>query len=412
MYRVVTEPGQPVRQIHKRVEFFAPISSPTFCGSCHDVTLFNGFRLEEAFSEYRVSPAARRGISCQDCHMGKVQGVVSGYNEGPAAIIGGVETRPRKLTSHFFGGPDYSVIHPAIFPHNTEAQQMATIEEWLQFDHKAGWGTAAFEQDVPRHSAFPERWRSVDDRYDAREILNQQFERLEWAKTKRLEVLRNGYHIGEIKVLRADRRGIRFKVEVKNATDGHNAPTGFTGERLIWLHVIVTDQEGTVIVTSGDLDPNGDLRDQESQYVHSGELPLDRQLFNLQSRFLVTNVRGGERLRVIPIPYPVTALPRVLPAAISLVLTGEPLTERNHKKGIEPLGHRWAKYRIRQSALTGHGPYTATIELKSAMVPANLIHAIQDVGFDYGMSAREVADAVGAGHVILWDRTVTFNVDG
>ncbi len=201
-------------------------------------------------------------------------------------------------------------------------------------------------------------------------------------------------------------------MEVKSVTEGHNVPTGFTGERLIWLHVIVTDREGTVIFTSGDLDPNGDLRDQESQYVHSGELPLDGQLFNLQSRFVVTNVRGTERLRVIPIPYPVTALPRVLPTTVSLILTGEPLTERNHKKGIEPLGHRWAKYRINKSALTGNSPYTAAIELKSAMVPANLVHAIQDVGFDYGMSAREVADAVRDGHVILWERTVTFNVDG
>ena len=33
------------------------------CGSCHDVTLPDGFRLEEAFSEYKLSPAAREGIS-------------------------------------------------------------------------------------------------------------------------------------------------------------------------------------------------------------------------------------------------------------------------------------------------------------------------------------------------------------
>ena len=42
-------------------------------------------------------------------------------------------------------GPDYSVIHPGIFPHNAEAQQLATIAEWLKFDHKAGWGTDKFE---------------------------------------------------------------------------------------------------------------------------------------------------------------------------------------------------------------------------------------------------------------------------
>ncbi len=137
-YRVVTDPKKPGRQVHKEIKLFKSISTPVFCGTCHDVTLFNGFRLEEAFSEYRMSPAAARGETCQDCHMGKIQGVASGYETGPAAVVGGVETKPRKLTNHFFAGPDYSVIHPGIFPHNAEAQQIATLKEWLQFDVAAG----------------------------------------------------------------------------------------------------------------------------------------------------------------------------------------------------------------------------------------------------------------------------------
>ncbi len=80
--------------------------------------------------------------------MGKVQGRFLGednYDFGPAAVVGGEPTTPRKLTNHFFGGPDYSIIHPGIFPHNAEAQQMATLAEWLQFDHEAGWGADEFE---------------------------------------------------------------------------------------------------------------------------------------------------------------------------------------------------------------------------------------------------------------------------
>ena len=56
-YRVITDPEEPGRKIHKEITQFASISQPIFCGTCHDVTLFNGFRLEEAFSEYRLSPA-------------------------------------------------------------------------------------------------------------------------------------------------------------------------------------------------------------------------------------------------------------------------------------------------------------------------------------------------------------------
>ena len=42
--------------IHENVGQFEQISTSSFCGSCHDVNLFNGFRLEEAFSEYKNSP--------------------------------------------------------------------------------------------------------------------------------------------------------------------------------------------------------------------------------------------------------------------------------------------------------------------------------------------------------------------
>jgi len=409
-YRVVTDPNKPGRKIHVKVKQFAPISTSTFCGSCHDVTLFNGFRLEEAFSEYRTSPAAARGVTCQDCHMGRIQGIPSGYERGPAAMVGGVPTAPRKITNHFFAGPDYSVIHPGIFPHNIQAQQMATMAEWLQFDFKAGWGTDKFEDKISETHKFPKRWQSVDDRYDAREILNDQFKKLRWAREKRIEVYHNGYGMPKIETLQANMDGIRFRVKVVNKTDGHNTPTGFSGERLVWLHVTVTDRNGKVVFESGDLDPNGDLRDAESAYVHNGELPLDTYLFNLQSKFVHINVRGGERFQVIPIPYTVTSLPIVRPTTQSLILTGEPTTERNHRNGIEALGHRWATYKIKGSSMTGKGLYKAVVQLKVAPVPVNLIAAVQSVGFDYEMSARAIADAVAAGHEILYEKKIIFKI--
>lgn len=409
-YRVVTDPKKPGRQIHKEVKQFKSISTPMFCGTCHDVTLFNGFRLEEAFSEYRTSPAAARGETCQDCHMGKVQGVASGYEHGPAAIVGGVPTMPRKLTNHFFAGPDYSIIHPGIFPHNAEAQRMATLREWLQFDVAAGWGADAFEEKVKDDSGFPERWQSVDDRYDAREIIDYQLNRLEWATEQRLEVLRNGYLLGDVITDKADKDGIEFRVQVKSATDGHNVPTGFTGERLVWLDVTVTDGDGKVIFRSGDRDPNGDLRDGHSSYVHAGKVPIDPYLFSLQSYFVTQNGRGGEIEHVIPIPYPFISLPRVLPSPVSLVFTGEPPTERNHKRGIEPLGERWGEYEIDASALTGKGPYKATIKMFQQPAPVNLLIAIQSVGFDYGLSPAAAGKALVAGTQLLWEKSLTFDI--
>jgi cytochrome c553 len=409
-YRVVTKPGEKGRQIHTKSIKFAPISASTFCGTCHDVTLLNGFRLEEAFSEYRESPAAARGETCQDCHMGKIQGKVSGYNMGPGAVVGGVPTKPRKLTNHTFAGPDYSLVHPGIFPHNAEAQQLASLENWLEYDHKAGWGTDAFEDKVSDDFKFPKAWESVDDRYDARDILNIQFKRLASVRKLRLEVLRNGYGIGDMTTDSADTSGIEFNVQVKNLTDGHSVPTGFTGERLVWLHVKVKDSKGKLVFESGDSDPNGDVRDNESSFVHAGKMPLDKQLFTLQSRFLVQSVRGGERERTVTIPYSTTSLPFLRPTRLSLILTGESTIERNHRKGIPTLSDRWANYSIDGDKLTGKGRYTATIELKAQMFPVNLITTIQVVGFDYGLSPREVADAVVGGREVLVKKTLTFDV--
>ena len=172
----------------------------------------------------------------------------------------------------------------------------------------------------------------------------------------------------------------------------------------------MTDSDGKVVFVTGDHDPNGDLRDRESSYVHAGKLPLDEQLFDLRSRFVVSNLRGGEREQIIPIPYPITTIPFVRPSIQSLILTGEPATERVHRRSIEPLGHLWAKYEIDGDMLTGKGPYKAKISLKAGMAPANLVGAIQGRGFDYGMSAQEVVAGVAAGYEALWEKEVTLEM--
>ena len=409
-YRVVTDPEAKGRKIHAEARHFPDLSTSGFCGSCHDVNLFNGFRLEEAFSEYKNSPAAKNGVSCQDCHMGKIQGLPSGYNQGPAAMVGGVPTVDRKATNHFFAGPDYSLVHPGIFPHNDEAARLASLAEWLEFDYDAGWGTDAFEDTLQDDHPFPERWESIDDRYEARGILSYQFKRLEWARDKRLEVLRNGYVLGQV-ATEENWRGLKISVEVENGIDGHNVPTGFIAERLVWLFVEVQDKNGSTIFQSGDLDPNGDVRDSHSLYVHNGDLPLDKQLFTLQSRFLTRNVRGGEREQVLAVNFSIDPLPFIRPSTRSTVLTGQPAGARIHRYGIPPNGVRTASYRVPAKTLKGNAAYRVTVQLKAAMVPVNLIDAIKGVGFDFNMSARQIADRVVAGHEVLWEKTLVIGAN-
>src|SRR5690606_1784232 len=62
----------------------------------------------------------------------------------------------------------------------------------------------------------------------------------------------------------------------------------------------------------------------------------------------------------------------------------------------------WADYRAGKKKLSGPGTYAVTAKLIAGMVPINLIDEIKDVGFDYGMSAHQVALGVrfGVGDVL------------
>ena len=406
-FRVNIERGQAGRAIHTRIETLDQISTSSFCGTCHDVNEPNGFRLEEAFSEYKASPAAARGVSCQDCHMSTEPGRASGYAEAPAAIVGGIPTRARKRTNHTFAGPDYSVIHPGIFPHNPQATDMATIREWLTFDVEAEWGTDEFEANVTNTDEFPERWRFADDRYDARQVVDDNLALLAEVDEQRLALLRAGYELGEINVKEAGRGGIKFEIQVSSGTDGHNVPTGLDAERIVYLHVTVFDSRGETVFESGGRDPNGDLLDLHSTYVHDGLLERDSQLFSLQSPFLTRMVRGGEREQVLAVNHSVDPLPFLRPPTRATSLLARPVGARKHRRTLPPLKGRWAEDEVSAQELAGsQPPYEVTVRLIAQMVPVNLIHEIQGVGFDYYMSPRAVADGVVAGAQTIWQRRV------
>lgn len=355
--------------------------------------------------------------------MGVKPGVAAGYETGPAAIVGGVATADRKITNHYFAGPDYPIIHPGIFPLNAKAVKeesekddptadgLATIREWLTFDYKAGWGTDDFEDTVSQDYVFPERWESIDDRFDAREIIDENLELLAWGQQQRVEILRVGYVLGDIITLNADETGIKFKVQVRNGTDGHDVPTGFDAERVVFLQVTVTDRTGHVVMKSGDLDPNGDVRDLHSLYVHNGELPLDDQLFSLQSKFITRNVRGGEREQILPINYSLDPLPFLRPESRATIIYGRPAAARKQRRTIPPLQERWPQYTVDGSQLSGLGPYSANIKLIAAMIPINLLSEIILAGIDYDMTPRQLADGVRDGHIIVWEKNITFDVD-
>ncbi len=413
-FDVETDPKKEGRLIHSDAKKLPQLTTAAYCGTCHDVNSATGFRLEEAFSEYKSAPAADEKISCQDCHMGTKPGVNSGYRTMPIAIVGGKPTKPRRHADHRFVGPDYSIVHPGIFPHNPAAASFATLKEWIDFDYKAGWGTEDFEDELEESEeeiSFPDRWQSAEQRFRARTFLETNLELLDKVAGERLKLLQAGYGLSEIEESEVSEDTLSFAVKVSNKTTGHNVPTGFDAERLVFLRVTVIDAAGTKVFVSGDLDPNGDLRDSHSRYVHNGALPQDKQLFSLQSKFIVNMLRGGEREQVLNVNYSPSPLPFMRPPTSSTLLLGRPRGARKHRQSIAPGDARTASYEVSAKELKGAvWPLTVRVELIAGMVPVNLVDAISDVGYDYKMSAREVADAVVDGHQVLWTQEKQFSL--
>lgn len=413
----VTAGGHGDMPIHGEVETSFFISQPGMCGTCHDVTSPGGFRLEEAFSEYKSSPAAEKGVSCQDCHMSTDEGRVSDVHEiQPVALLpDGTASKPRKVSNHFFAGPDYSIVHPGVFPILLgDNAELATLTEWHDFD--LSWGSPDFEAEVPEGVNFGHPvWESAKNRRKAHEIIygpRGQIDKLEVYRQRQLDVMRAGYQLGKVKVTKSGTGGIRFSVEAKNGTDGHNVPTGFIAERTLFIQTTVYDRNGDTVFKSGDLDPNGDVRDLHSVYVHNGAMELDKYLFSLQSKFIVRLFRGGEREQVLAVNLSADPLPFTRPSATPTIATGRPGGARIHRVGLPPNGTRWADYVVKGSELNGRGPYTAKVRMIAGMVPINLIQEIQHVGFDYGMNPRQIGDRVVAGRQILWEGTFSLDREG
>ncbi len=310
---------------------FPGIQNSRLCGHCHDVLSTGLLRIEEAFSEWRNSPWAAEGVSCQDCHMSPDPGRPVPRTQWPKDYIADSNIFPdlpkRVRTNHAFTGPDHQLI------------------------------TNAAKE---RLSLNGEEYREYIDNYEK----------------DRLRLLRNAaalsvQHPPEVSP------GSMLKVvaTVKNTFAGHQLPTGFTAERQIWLEVLLRDAKGKVLYTSGDLDHNGDLRDAHSLEVEHGKVALDKDLFNLQAKFMVRNFAGTETENLDPINRLVSPVPVNRPPSGLSALLGSPFGARVSKKGIPPRSSRKAAYGIPIPEGT-EGPLSLSVRLRARHIPPHFLISI------------------------------------
>jgi nitrate reductase cytochrome c-type subunit len=376
-FKVTSDPNDKKQGqlMHRRAIQFDELAESTFCMSCHQVAVQPGIKLEVVWDQYRASPAYREGVSCQDCHMGIVPGVDGGYSIGPSAVVNDkVVNAERKHSNHTFYGPGYSIAHPGIFPHNLKNTRW-TVNDWLQFDWRGGWGTEEFEKaiaDNQFYTTFPEVWSDADDRADAREIVDENLKKLEYKKDLRRQVLENGSKLDGPFFFEKPTLGepLKFRYCLTNTNPGHNMPSGSLGAQpQLWMNVVLIGPSGQRIWETGYVDSNGDLADNHSLDVLARKIPFDTQLFNLQTKFLTTNVKGTDREMYLPINIDIDQLPFLRPPAQPVSVLNHPPFIRMEGHSLPALGSRNAKFVVPSRLMREPGVYRMSVRMRSRAEP-------------------------------------------
>ncbi|MFQ3610937.1 MAG: fibronectin type III domain-containing protein, partial [Fimbriimonadales bacterium] len=176
--------------------------SSSFCGVCHDVSNpllaqdprtqapHEYFPIDRIYSEWKLSDFATRGITCQSCHMPRIEGRAVNFDFTPVYP---------DLAQHSFAGGNYWV--PQILP--------------MFWD------------------------------YTEREI-----DALIAGRNNTIELLRKS---AKVSVVQNPKRGSPIVFRVTNLT-GHKFPSGDPESRRAWLHVEYFNAQGQKIGESGRYD--------------------------------------------------------------------------------------------------------------------------------------------------------------
>ncbi len=376
-FKVKTSPDDkgPGQNIHVTGVYFQTLTRSEFCTPCHQVAVHPGIKLEVVWEQYRASPACKKGIQCQDCHMGKVPGLPLGYDCGPIAKVGGkTVNNNRKKSNHVFYGPNYPIAHPGIFPFNLKANRW-TMEQWLMFDWRAGWGTKEFEKAVDDglvQAIFPPAWAEADDRFDAREIIDDNIKQMERKRDIRVQVMENGSHVDGPFFDSALGRGhdLKFHYVVTNKNDGHNLLTASLGAQpQLWANVVLIGPDGRRLWETGYTDSNNDVANIHSVDVRNHRIPYDKQLFNLQTMFLVQGATGTDREFYVPVNFDFDQLPFIRPGAQPITTLNHPPGIRMESRSLAPLGSRKAHYHVPGHLIQQPGKYRLAFRLRSRSEP-------------------------------------------
>jgi hypothetical protein len=342
--------------------------------------------------------------------------VPHGSRPGPAGPIAEINGKAinnhRRQTSHVFYGPGYSIAHPGVFPQHKKAQKW-TLDEWMLFDWRAGWGTDEFEEKIEEQEDngvdtakwFPPVWADPDDRCDAREIVDDNLDRLAMKRRYRELVMENGSKVDGpfFRQQPAAGRDLVFDYVVTNMNEGHNMPTASLGAQpQLWANVVLIAPDGRRVWESGYTDSNGDLCDIHSVDVREGRAPFDKQLFNLQTMFLITGATGTDREFYLPVNLSFDQVAQLRPGAQPISVLNHPPFIRMESRSLAPLGRKQVKYTVPAELLQMPGRYRLSFRLRNRTEPMYFMRLCE--------STPEMLRAMTEGTLDFHPQSVEFDV--
>ena len=191
-------------------------------------------------------------------------------------------------------------------------------------------------------------------------------------KRSRIEIMENSMKIDGPFFDNELKAGSKLKLHYRltNLDNGHNLPSGSLGAQPeLWFNVAVIDAQGQRVWESGYVDGNGDMADIHSLEVASGKVPFDKQLFNLQTKFLTTNVKGTDREMYLPINFDFDQLPHIRPPGVPTTVLNHPPFIRMEGRSLPPLAVRKLRYTIPAAALATPGKYKIQARMRSRAEP-------------------------------------------
>jgi hypothetical protein len=252
---------------------------------------------------------------------------------------------------------------------------------------------------------FPSVWSDPGDREEAWSVVQANIESLEEKREMRRQVMENGSRIDGPFFESSPKAGssLDFKYVVTNTDDGHNLPSGSLGAQPeIWMNVALMDPDGKNVWESGYVDSNGDFADVHSLDVAAGKIEYDKQIFNLQTKFLTTNIKGTEREMYLPVNFDIDQRPLLRPSNVPTTILNHAPFVRMEGRSIPPLGKRDAKYSIPGDHLKKKGTYKLAVRLRSRAEP---IYFMRFVG-----ATSEMEEAMNEWMLNIHPYTVEFEV--